>query len=46
MGNEDLAYLGIISRTSSVVIYKMVRRKEECAERINLEKERVDYDRR
>lgn len=24
----------------------MVRRKEECVERINLEKERVDYDRR
>nr|DAI13316.1 MAG TPA: hypothetical protein [Caudoviricetes sp.] len=22
----------------------MVRRKEECVERINLEKERVDYD--
>ena len=47
MGNEDLtAYLGIVRHTLSVKIYKMVRRKEECVERINLEKERVDYDRR
>ena len=42
MGNEDLT--NCIPWYCPPHFKKMVRRKEECVERINLEKERVDYD--